>query len=364
VRDTSESRYFVEAAAKVLDVIESFGSHDEPLSITEVARRTHLTYSSAFRLLYTLEKRGYVVRSPGRKQYRLAPSRKRFRIGYAALATSRFHKEVTWSLTAAAQRLMISLVTRTNDEFNASKALFNAERLLAEKIHLLIEYQYSETASHLIAAKCHEAQVPVIAINFVQAGAYYFGGNNYQTGVLAGEFLCQYARRAWKGSADLCLALPARGIGSTLEARTAGLKDTLRKGLPALRASAILTTEPALSVKESYKLTSRLLRQHSGKRVLIAALTDQLGIGAERAVRDAALEDRVVIVGQGGGRDARLLVGRGGAFRASVAFFGESYGERVLALALKILEGEKAPLTSFTDHVVLTAENLRDYYPA
>jgi DNA-binding MarR family transcriptional regulator len=66
-----ESRYFVETAARVLDILESFASPYEPLSITEIARRTNLTYSSAFRLLYTLEKRGYVTRRAGRKHYLL-----------------------------------------------------------------------------------------------------------------------------------------------------------------------------------------------------------------------------------------------------------------------------------------------------
>ena len=67
-----DSRYFVEAAAKTLDVLESFGSGADELSIIEVARRVGVTYSSAFRLLYTLEKRGYVMRRPGRSVICLA----------------------------------------------------------------------------------------------------------------------------------------------------------------------------------------------------------------------------------------------------------------------------------------------------
>ena len=44
-----ESRYFVEAAAKALEVLESFDSPEEELSIMEVARRVGMTYSSTFR---------------------------------------------------------------------------------------------------------------------------------------------------------------------------------------------------------------------------------------------------------------------------------------------------------------------------
>src|SRR5580700_7598807 len=204
MRSEVESRYFVDAASKVLDVLESFSSTDEELSITDVARRTHLTYSSAFRLLYTLEHRGYVHRTTANKQYRLAPARRRFRIGYAALRTTRFQREVTWSMIAAAQKISTALLVRINDEFNIAKALLNADRLLAEKIDLLIEYQFNETASHLIAAKCHEARVPVMAINCAQPGAYYFGGNNYLTGRLAADFLSQFAKTHWQGHSSNC----------------------------------------------------------------------------------------------------------------------------------------------------------------
>jgi ribose transport system substrate-binding protein len=47
-----------------------------------------------------------------------------------------------------------------------------------------------------------------------------------------------------------------------------------------------------------------------------------------------------------------------------VAYFPESYGERVIALAIRILAGEKVPLTTYTNHVVLTTSNLDQYYPA
>jgi hypothetical protein len=35
-----------------------------------------------------------------------------------------------------------------------------------------------------------------------------------------------------------------------------------------------------------------------------------------------------------------------------------------MQLALKVLAGEKVPLTSYTPHVVLTAQNLQEYYPS
>jgi len=46
-----------------------------------------------------------------------------------------------------------------------------------------------------------------------------------------------------------------------------------------------------------------------------------------------------------------------------VAYFPESYGMRLLKLAIKLCEGEHPPLVTHTDHAVLTMENMADFYP-
>src|ERR1700722_4741126 len=102
-------RYFIEAAAKTLDVLESFTDNTEQLSITEIARRAKLPYTSAFRFVYTLAKRGYLTQAPGNRRYVLAPSRKRLRIGYAALGKIGFSNEVTRSVMEAARQFGIAL---------------------------------------------------------------------------------------------------------------------------------------------------------------------------------------------------------------------------------------------------------------
>ena len=75
------------------------------------------------------------------------------------------------------------------------------------------------------------------------------------------------------------------------------------------------------------------------------------------------LANSVTVVGTGAARDTRHFIKRGGPFRASVAYFPESYGERIVALAVRILGGEKVPLATYTNHVVLTSSNLEQYYP-
>lgn len=365
MKEGTEPRYFVEAAAKALEVLESFDSYEEQISISEAARRVGIPYSSAFRLLYTLEKRGYVQRQPGTKKYARTPPRRHIRIGYAAVGNrARFSADVTHGVVLAARNASLDLIVKDN-EMNPQKALANTDILLEEKIRLLIEFQLNETVAHLIAAKCHDANVPVIAINFAQPGAYYFGGNNFLAGKMAGEFMDQHIRTAWKGRVSKLVLIPGKGMGSTQAVRKAGILTGLESVIKTLRKGDVLTTAPCLTVQEGYRETQKVLQEIGKARQPIGIMTvsDGPAIGACRAVAQLGLANRIAIVGQGAASDVQKYLRRGGPIKASVAYFPASYGERVIAIALRILGGEKVPLTVHTDHVVLTRKNIEQYYP-
>ena len=47
----------------------------------------------------------------------------------------------------------------------------------------------------------------------------------------------------------------------------------------------------------------------------------------------------------------------------TTASFPEKYGDKLIPLMLKMLEGEQPPPAVYTDHVFLTRENLAQHYP-
>jgi len=363
MNDSIESRYFVEAAAKTLDVLEAFDSFEQQLNVTEIAQRTGMTYSSAFRLMYTLEKRGYVMRRGNAKRFSLVTPRKRCRIGYAAMDESmRFCSEVTRGMVLAARRQGVDLILRDNEQ-SPPRILANVDELLEQGIQLLVEHQSNEEVTHLISAKCHEARIPIIAVNYSIPGAYYFGGNNYLAGKMAAQFLCRFANGNLR-NIERVLILPAKGVGSTQEARVAGAYDGLSEGFPRLRKTDIEIASPGGSVHDGYRATKELLHKSKGKKkILIAAMGDPVALGSCRAVLKMNLGANTCIVGQGGGRDSRRYIQLGSPLRASVAYFPQTYGERIMSLALRILRGEKVQLATYTEHVVLTKAKIERYYP-
>lgn len=64
MRDTMAANNFIEVIEKTIRLLEAFhGERDVPLA--ELANRTRLVKSSVFRILFTLERLGYVEKGPG-----------------------------------------------------------------------------------------------------------------------------------------------------------------------------------------------------------------------------------------------------------------------------------------------------------
>lgn len=70
----------VDRALKILDVL---ANRDEPIGLTELARKMGLDSSTVYRLLYTLRVHGYAQQDSGDKRYRLGP--KAIELGQKAL---------------------------------------------------------------------------------------------------------------------------------------------------------------------------------------------------------------------------------------------------------------------------------------
>lgn len=81
--DAVAEREFVQAFARGLDVIKTFGSENPEMTLAEVARRANVSRATARRSLQTLEALGYATTDGSR--WRLRP--RLLEIGYAYLAS-------------------------------------------------------------------------------------------------------------------------------------------------------------------------------------------------------------------------------------------------------------------------------------
>lgn len=358
-----DHRYTVDAVARACDLLRAFQNESERLPLCDLALRTGLTPSRAFRLLYTLERAGLVEKVDSTR-YRVRIRRLDkpvYTIGFAGQTTeSAFAVEVAQGIRAAAEARGFRLVELDN-HWNPTAAVRNAEQLIRQKVDLAIEFQTFANVAPQVASRFHEAGIPLIAIDIPHPGATYFGADNYRAGMIAGRALGRWAQEHWEGRVDRVGLLEMRAVGAMAEARLEGVLAGIRDILPDLPASAVERPDSGGALQGGLSATRRILRQ-SG-RTLIGAGNDPAALGALRAIAEAGAAGRCIVASQGASAEGRRELRRNGSgLIGSVGYFPERYGEQIFELAEKILDGRSAPPAVFVRHELITPENVDRLY--
>lgn len=359
--------YTVQAVVRAVAVLNAFSSTSEVLDLKVVADRVGFNKGTTFRLLETLVETGLLERA-GKQGYRsqIQTTRvKRFRIGYASQShLLPFTTAVSDGLITAAAAANIELLI-LNNKFSAKTSLQNAERFVSENVDLVIDSQINVNVAAQIAARFSDARIPYIAIDIPHPGATYFGADNYKAGRMAGRYLARWTTKNWKGAAEQLVLLGVDAAGPLLNTRLSGMVDGLCEIMP--MAHSIPRQhydtkggqfEAALDIMRKH------LRRRKPQRILVGAVNDTTALGALQAFREAGFERECAIAGQDASLPAREEMRRSSTrLVCSVAYFPETYGARLIQLALDILNHRPVPPAIFIQHELVTPDNVDKVYP-
>ena len=277
-------------------------------------------------------------------------------------------EDVRRSFELAARILPVDMVYY-NNAGDPDRALKNAEAVIAAKADLLIEYNADADTNVEIARRLAAAHIPILALIDPVPGAPLYGPDNHAAGRIAGEAIVQFARDNWpgeevKGVLIGDLADPDNAVHD----RIVGIIEGVHEKLPTLTLAQLDTG--GQSVRSDALLTKYLLTQQG--RILIATLDDLSAVYAKRAVEMNRRQSDGVIVSQGldpnihGGVTEKKEIdpnNRSSEVLGSVAYYMDRYGDQVLPLALRMLNGEKLPPHIMTKHKLVTAETVFEEYP-
>ncbi len=360
-----KDRYRVGTLDKGLDVLELLEKGGGALGIGEVAAATGIQRTAVFRLLCTLERRGYAQRQEN-KRYRSTWRRRPILLGYCApLGGNPYREDVAASLREAASQAKVDLLMIDNDENDPEKSLKNTQVLIDAKIDLAITFQPVEWIGHTMADRFLSAGIPFITIDVPLHGGVYFGANNYLAGKLAGQTLADFALKRWRGRFDNIVLVESSLVSTNVPARLAGILVGLREKLGPVDGSQVVHLDGRTHLDSSREVVSAFLaeRPRPHERFLIGCFNDRTAIGALQAVRAAGRENDVAIVGQNATGETREEIRNPESHLiASIAYFPEGYGAKLVRLAQSILNREPVPPAMYTDHLVLDSGSIDRYY--
>jgi ribose transport system substrate-binding protein len=284
-----------------------------------------------------------------------------YKIGFANLnERDPFPIEVRRGLERAAREAgNIDLVLADN-QLSADVALDVADHFISQGVDLMIEYQIDERAGSRIMERFQEAGIPVIAVDIPMVGATYFGVDNYRAGRLAGEALGRWLEVHWEGKLERLVILEEPRAGALPAARIQGQLDGLQSVIGPVPAEKQLRLNSGNTTDISRaQVLSALKPWPSNRRTAVISFNDDVAMGAFLAARDLKREADVVIVGQGADRRVREELHRPGTrIIGSTAFQPELYGEKLIPLALRILDGQPVPPAAYMEHVFVPSGEL------
>lgn len=289
-----------------------------------------------------------------------------YRIGFGNMTENMlFAQQVRRSLERAAKEHdNVELLIRDN-KLDRQVALENADWFVSQEVDLVIEYQIDAQAGNIIMDKFNRASIPVITVDIPLPGATFFGADNYRAGCIAGEALGRWIQDNWQGRLDVLLRLESVRVGPVVGARLQGQQEGLESIVGPLAEDQVISIDSPVIVDIAESavrdLLSKLpLESHIG----IVAINDDAALGVLAAFEEAGRLHQVVAVGQNADRLGRAALRRSGfPFIGSTRYAAEEYGEKILELALKILEGQAVPPAVYNQHVFITGENVDQYYP-
>jgi len=359
--------YFVPVVSKTLDILEAFQSTKEELSLEEIIRRTGMAHGTAYRILFTLVHRGYLVHSLQPKKYRVMPSPHRRKIGYCSVGEQSFANQVAASLEMAARSAGFGLIMLSNewDRDNGDRAIRNAQKLVTERVDVAINFQFHASVAPVIADIFARAKIPTIAVEIPQPGAIYYGVDNYRAGWDAGEVLARHALSTGNGKVDLIVLLDTPAAGEVEQSRLTGVLKSLEQTLGPMPNRKVCRVDGKGTREASKLVTADVLRTHPRvKRILLSAANDISALGGLDALRAAGRDSGALIVGFGGMPEALAEISNPKSpYIATVSFWPNQYGPGLIKLVGKVLAGEPVAPFHTIQHQTIDRVNLGRYFP-
>lgn len=282
----------------------------------------------------------YLRRNPGKK------------IGFSVYpGHTDFRQEVSEGLESACKSRGGYTLHTWHNNGDYESIISNVDHLMNEKVDLLIDYSSNYEVAVLVAQRAADLAVPLIMVDMAVPNAIYYGANNVLAGQIAGENAGAYIVREWNGTVDMVLLLEKEISGSVCKQRLLGSIDALRQRV---RFSSKEVKHVDCSRGIDYyagKLERYLERLGDSDTCLVISFGEDTTVETHDMVAQYAKQKRIVMVAQNYGYQLRYLMSSGGSpLLGCVSYAQEQYGERIMEIARRVLEGNRAESANYTEH--------------
>jgi ribose transport system substrate-binding protein len=263
-------------------------------------------------------------------------------------------------------------LTVLDNAADTALAIQNADIIFNKKPEVFLQFQLDAQVNAQIGRRAEELGVFIIAIDVPVPGFPFQGVDNYGTSVLTGNWAADQIDAVYGGweNVDRVFFLWNPVIGETVAMRIYGSMDVFKEkfgeeadtkveGSKAVLVDAGSTTDEAKAA-----MADILAAYPEDENIMVFCLNDQTSAGVQAAADIAGRWDpeKWMIMSQGLDELGMQLV-RDGIVDGDSAYFPEKYGEYLIPGALAHMYGNPVPAYMFIENVIITPDNINEYYP-
>lgn len=294
-----------------------------------------------------------------------------FTVGYSVLGeNTNFFVTVGNSLQEACDSKGTELF-RTIDDRDASKMKTAIDTFVMQGADIIVDFTVLAETGTAIAKNL---EIPMLSVDCVYDGAYFFGVNNEEAGVTAGTYVAEWVNANWDGKIDAVQMLYNEANGEDVKRRVGAAVDFLaEEGLITkdvvtetnMNSSGSTTTD----VSYVRSLVVDYLSAHpDATNVVILAQTDEQAMAANAAIESVGRTDQVIVVSHNCDPNVVQMMQEGkGAIVGTVNYNSAGYGAGILDACAKILAaketGEEIDMNFYNKIYVVNKDNVWEYYP-
>ncbi|AKD54668.1 sugar ABC transporter substrate-binding protein [Spirosoma radiotolerans] len=264
-----------------------------------------------------------------------------------------FIVNVNDEMTKKAQEAGVELIT-VDAERSALKQVEQIESFIAQKVDAIIMNPCEVEASSPAVAKALAANIPIINVNSETSAkpSAFVGSDDVESARIAMKFIADKLG----GKGNVVMMHGYMGQAAQLK-REQGAREVLKQ-YPNLKLLAHQTGEwdraKAMALMENWI-------QSFGPQInAVFAQNDEMGLGAVKALTDAGLKDKVVVVSIDAIPDALQAVKKG-TLDATIFQNAEQQGAKAIDTAIKAAKGQPYEKQTLIPFQLVTKANLSTF---
>ena len=281
-------------------------------------------------------------------------SDKKLTVGVTMLSMqNEFIVNVSDEIEKKAKESGVELIT-VDAERSALKQIEQVESFIAQKVDVIIMNPCEVEASSPAVTKALAANIPIINVNSETTAkpSAFIGSDDVESARIAMKFIAEKLG----GKGNVVMMHGYMGQAAQIK-REQGAREILKQ-YPNLKLIAHQTGEwdraKAMSLMENW------IQSYGTTINAVFAQNDEMGMGAVKALTDAGLKEKVMVVSIDAIPDALQAVKKG-TLDATVFQNAEQQGAKAIETALKIARSEAYEKETLIPFQLVTKENLAKF---